>query len=257
MATKSATATLSTDFYFTPVTGLEPVDAFVIDPDSGFLFAPSTTTWQSLAGSTWNNLGNWVNSTLPIRHTVDVFDLGTIQNFTLDIETTVSGTVKYYIYVSNTGEFTGEETETVIQEGDLVNNFRGRFVVVQVYTTANRLEEVTVSTNTETFEQHITDVDTSTLGGTVNERTLSLDNPVSGIVDINIVVQETTAYTQDVYVTDYPSSEVLIPVIKSKSLTPSFALYGLDNIARDGIIDIKITAMPQMKMQGGNLISNR
>jgi len=47
----------------------------------------------------------------------------------------------------------------------------------------------------------------------------------------------------------------LIPVIESKSnTTPTFALYGIDNDPRDGIVDIQITAMRQMVMFEGNIV---
>jgi hypothetical protein len=47
---------------------------------------------------------------------------------------------------------------------------------------------------------------------------------------------------------------VLIPIVKNKSNTaPTFALYGIDNDARDGVVDIKITALPRMVMYGGRL----
>jgi hypothetical protein len=43
-------------------------------------------------------------------------------------------------------------------------------------------------------------------------------------------------------------------VVKNKSATsPTFALYGIDNDPRDGIVDIKITALPRMVMYGGRL----
>jgi hypothetical protein len=257
MAILSAQADFTFEAYFTPVTGLVELEQHQIDPDTGSLIAESLSSWQGLAGQTWNDLSDWVTDTVPLRHTVSEIDLNTIISFTLDIESDIQGDVKYYIYVSDTGDFTGEETETLVQNGDTVDAFTGRYVTVQIFTTSGSIGQVTVTTNTAVFEQQITNIDTSTLGGTAAERTLELDNPVSGIIEMTIDVQDTTPYTQDVYVTDYPSSEVLIPIVKSKGSSPTFALYGLDNVPRDGIVDINIIAMPEMKMVGNNLLSNR
>jgi hypothetical protein len=56
-------------------------------------------------------------------------------------------------------------------------------------------------------------------------------------------------------VSDTANSEILIPVVKSKSSSaPSFALYGIDNDPRDGVVDITITALPRQAMFGGNLV---
>ena len=74
---------------------------------------------------------------------------------------------------------------------------------------------------------------------------------------MTIDVQAVDTYTMDVYVTDYPSSEVVVPVVKSKGANPTFALYGLDNFPRDGVVDINITALPQAVMFNGQIVSNR
>jgi hypothetical protein len=56
-------------------------------------------------------------------------------------------------------------------------------------------------------------------------------------------------------VSDTATSEILIPVIKSKNTTtPTFALYGIDNDPRDGVVDITVTALPRQAMFRGNLV---
>ena len=74
---------------------------------------------------------------------------------------------------------------------------------------------------------------------------------------INLKTQNGNAnnYAVNLYVSDTPTSKILIPVINSKSSSnPSFALYGIDNDPRDGIVDIKITALPRQAMFNGNLV---
>lgn len=78
---------------------------------------------------------------------------------------------------------------------------------------------------------------------------------VSTIYDMNIECKAATSYAVNLYVSDTATSEVLIPVVKSKSATaPAIALYGIDNDPRDGVVDITITALPRMVMTGGNVI---
>jgi hypothetical protein len=57
----------------------------------------------------------------------------------------------------------------------------------------------------------------------------------------------------NLYVSDTATSQVLIPVVKSKGATPTFALYGIDNDARDGVVDISIKALPRQALIGGSL----
>jgi hypothetical protein len=64
-----------------------------------------------------------------------------------------------------------------------------------------------------------------------------------------------TPYAVNLYVSDTPTSEVLIPVVKSKAAAaPSFVLYGIDNDPRDGVVDITLTTLPRQAMISGNMV---
>jgi hypothetical protein len=100
-----------------------------------------------------------------------------------------------------------------------------------------------------------TNVVTSALPGTISARQLTLTRNYSAITDIDIKTQAVTAYNLDVYVTDYISCTTVIPRVVSKNkTTPTIALIGLDNVPRDGTVDITITGLPEQYMSGNNLL---
>jgi len=70
--------------------------------------------------------------------------------------------------------------------------------------------------------------------------------------NIQITVKEVSDFTLESYVTDYPTSTTLIPRIVSKT-AGTIALVGLDNVPRDGIIDVVAEILPEQYMDGNNL----
>jgi hypothetical protein len=88
-----------------------------------------------------------------------------------------------------------------------------------------------------------------------------------------ITPRAASPYAVDLYVSNTATSVLLTPIVISKtaggqyittdyiesgyftsSFGASFALYGIDNDARDGVVDITIKAMPRQVMSGGNLL---
>lgn len=256
MAIQSASATLTADFTLLPITGFIPFSQGDIDAVSGAVKAQGTSSWRQLSGQSWSDFTNYIQSYASIRWTAPIIDLGAVQYFTLNIESEFSGSIYYIIYVSTTGEFTGEETEYCAVEGDYsVPGFYGQYVYVTAVVNGTELRRMTVTADTTVREYLITDVDSSTLSGSSSNRIIDLPAPVSLIKDIRIQAKAATSYAVNLYVSDTATSEVLIPVVKSKSGTsPSFALYGIDNDPRDGIVDIKISALPRQAMFAGNLV---
>jgi hypothetical protein len=223
----------------------------------------STYTWADFNTDsvTWDNWVEWDRQPAdPLVWEANPLDLGENLFFTLEIETVANGDVSYKIYTSTTGAFAGEETETVIANGATsVSGFYGRYVLVYVEVARtsglNVLYGVDVTAKTLTVQEKQGDVDTSTLSGTVNARTVSLTRSFSKITNILVTPHEETAYTLDVYVTDTTTSTYLIPKIISKTLSgPEIALIGVDNQPRDGVVDITITGLPFMSMDGNNLV---
>lgn len=254
MATKSASAALTVTAYQVAKTGFIAYADGVLDTVSGSIKANGTSTWG--AQTSWSTFNSYITSYQTIKWTAPLLDLGAVQYFTLAIEAEFSGTLSYLIHISDTGSFTGEETEYYIEEGDMnVPGFYGRYIYVTSILSGRELRKIQITANATVKEYIIPNVDSSTLSGTNTNRVIDLPTPVSLIKDIHIQVKAATSYPVNLYVSDTATSEILIPVVKSKSGTsPAFALYGIDNDPRDGVVDITIKALPKQIMYGGNIV---
>jgi hypothetical protein len=255
MTTQIAEAILTASFETQTITGFLNIQQGLVDELTGSIKAPSDNRWGALSGTTWAAYNTYTLNPEPIIWTSDLQDLGSVQNFTVAITATGTGSVDYYIiYASETGAFAGEETIVKIVDGDDVQSFYGQYFFTQVKWTGGELASMDITASGNTITQNYRGIDTSTLAGTASERTLSFDFPISGIVELKINPRAATSYPVNLYVSDTATSQVLIPVIKSLDYTtPSFALYGIDNDPRDGTVDITITAMPRQVMSGNNL----
>lgn len=256
MAIKTADAALSFTALQTTITGFINYAQGTLDISTGTIKAKGSNSWLSLQNTTWSAFTNYINNFETIKWTAPLLDLGAVQYFTLNVETQYQGSLYLIVTVSETGVFGGEETITVIEDGNYnISAFYGRYVYVTAVVTGQELSQMSVTANTETVEYLIPNVDTSTLSGTNTARVISLPSPVSAIKDIQIQPKAATSYAVNLYVSDTATSKILIPVVVSKSAaSPTFALYGIDNDPRDGVVDIQITAMRQMGMYQGNLI---
>jgi hypothetical protein len=254
MTIQSASAALTQAFECVAQTGFIPFADGILDEVSGTIKATGTARWSTL--STWADYTRYQQQLNPIRWTTPMIDVGEIKYFTLAIESDFDGDLSYRVYVSATGEFRGEETEYAIENGDYdVPAFFGRYAHVTAYVSGPELRRMTVTSNSNKNTRSLFNVNTNSLGGTSSNRTLTIDPPVSGILDMQIHVKAADAYAVNLYVSDSATSEVLIPVVKSKSSTaPSFALYGIDNDPRDGVVDITLTTLPRQAMISGNLV---
>ena len=227
------------------------------DPVEDIIFSPNTGTWADL--TTWDDWANWATApTDPMIYGIECIDLGRSQVFNLIIETAAQGDVTYYVYTSNTGAFTGEETTTVIQPGDTdVPGFSGRFVIVMLSVAQTvgtpTIFSTIVRASTESNTITLNDVDTSLLSGTTAGRVLSLPRVIGAATNMQITVKHVSNYTLDVYVTDYPTCNTVLPRIIDK-VTPTIALIGLDNVPRDGVVDIKLDYVAAGQRSGNNLI---
>lgn len=256
MAIQSASATLSATFDILPITGFVPYAQGLLDEQTGTIKATGASTWSALSGSTWASWSNYIQTFNEIRWTAPQIDLGAVQYFALNIQADFTGSLHYIVYVSETGAFGGEETQTVIEDGNYsVPGFYGRYIYVTAILNGTELKRLTITADTTVREYVIPNVDSSTLSGTNTNRVIALPTQVSLIKDIHIQVKAATSYAVNLYVSDTATSEILIPVVKSKSgSSPSFALYGIDNDPRDGLVDITVKALPRQVMFGGNLV---
>lgn len=256
MPIQNASASLTSTFNQLTITGFINYQEGIIDSASGAIKAQGSSRWGNLAGTSWSSFTNYQQTLSVIKWTAPLIDLGSLQYFALNIEVEFDGEISYIVYVSETGVFGGEESEYTITSTDTnIAGFYGRFVYVTAIVNGRELRRMTVTTDTTVREYRIPNVSTSTLSGSNTNRVIPLPTVVSVIKDIHIQPKAATSYAVNLYVSDTATSEILIPVIKSKSsTTPSFALYGIDNDPRDGVVDITITALPRMTMFGGNLV---
>ena len=253
MTTQIASANLISEFTLVPVTGFIKYQQGDLGTDGIVRAQTSGNTWADI--NSWDNFKSYQPNYREIRWTAPLIDLGSIIYFTLNIETEFDGECYFMIYISDTGLFAGEETEYIIKDGNYnVESFYGRYAYVTAVVSGRELRKFKITTNTDKVTYDINNVNTSTLAGSISERTIALPRTVSKITDIFISPKAPTAYAVNLYVSDTATSQVLIPVVKSKDPTsPTFVLYGIDNDPRDGVVDIKITALPRMVMYAGRL----
>lgn len=230
-------------------TGYQNVWANTIEPIN-------TGDWTDL--TTWD-VASWNPTATSLLWISNPVSLDQSQTVNFLLESTAQGTVEYDVYASDTGAFAGEETVTSIASGDTgVSAFTGKHFYVAARVTNNSslpvLYSMTVTITTNKYTKiTLNDIDTSTLAGTVSARTVDFGRTVSGVKNMQITVKQVTDYTLDVYVSDYPTCSVVIPRIVDKA-TPSIALVGLDNVPRDGIVDISAEILPEQYMSGNNLL---
>jgi hypothetical protein len=241
-----------------------PNQSGYFDASTNLVRPLSSDTWSAHSGLTWDSWTSWDtpgDTIVWYQPVVDLVSLG-VSNFTLNIETTSTGLVSYKIYTSTTGLFLGEETETIIAQGDTaIPSFSGNFALVVVTCTYNN-EILTLGTCKITpvadsvLELRYNSLDTSTLSGSSTSRTLALTQTVSQVVDILITPHAVSSYALDLYVSSTATSTFVVPKIISKTINgPTFALVGLDNKPRDAIVDIVVLALPSQYMSGNNLVS--
>ena len=256
MPIQSAQAAFTVTASMLPITGFIPYTDGTLDSESSTIKAQGRSSWKSLTGTDWNQFTNYIQNFDILRWTAPRIDLGAVQYFTLNIEAEFSGSLDYLIHVSDTGVFGGEETEYYLKDGNYnIPGFYGRYVYVTAVLQGSELIKILITANTTVKEYIIPNVVTSTLSGTNTNRIIALPTPVSLIKDIHIQPKNASSYAVNLYVSDTATSEILIPVVKSKSSSaPSFALYGIDNDPRDGVVDITVTALPRQAMFGGNLV---
>lgn len=237
-----------------------PANTGYLDEAQGIVFPMDTGTWSDQ--TSWDTFTSWASEPAdPLIYVSDIIDLGQVRSICLKIVTDAQGEVSYDIYTSSTGAFAGEETLTAIAHGaTAVPSFNTRFfaVAVKVAKTAgiNILRGFEITATEQTVTLNYNSLDTSTLSGTVSARTVTLSRTLSQIVSAQITAHALSpAYDFDVYITDTPTSTTLVPRIITKGTTTlTFALTGLDNNDRDGLVDIHIVGMPEQYMSGNNLL---
>lgn len=256
MPIESASAALTATVQQQTVVGFFNYRQGILDINTGAIKPQSRGSWSQLSGKKWSSWQNFQLETTTIQWTSERIDRGQVEYFNLNIESDFDGECSYIIYVSETGDFAGEESEYYVQDGDYnVSAFYGRYAYVTARVIGREFRSMTITASNTKSTFYLSNIDTSTLGGTTAARTLSPNLPISAIIDMQIQPKTATTYNVNLYVSDTATSTALIPMVISKSMpSPSFVMRGIDNDPRDGIVDIVITGLPRQVMTGGNLI---
>lgn len=232
---------------------LDPISQQVVPADTGH-WDNTPTTWDLF--TTW-----YIKPTLPMVYQPRLDDLVTHwpwgTSYNLKIETDADGLVGYEVTTYD-ANYTLLST-TVINPGDQnVPAFTGEYFNVLVVVTATSqtptIRSIQVTASNQMVQQTTSGVNTSTLPGTITARQLPLYRKFGSISNITIDVREVTAYAVDVYVTNTPTSQTVIPrTVSMDRTTPTIALVGIDNHARDAVVDFTITGLASQYMSGNNL----
>jgi hypothetical protein len=232
-----------------------------LDTELGIVTPTNTGTWSDLAGTAWVEYTSWPNNPAnPMVWIADLVQVPFTTPYNLRIETDAQGTVSYDVYTSDSGLFAGEETVTTIANGATsVGSFTGRnvYVVIKVTNTGlpTVLRNVVIRASDFSVDINVR-ADTSLLSGSAGNRTVPLPRTISGIVNMTVSPEAVTAYTPDVYVTDISTTQLVHAMVTDTSFTaPKIGVFGWDGLARDAVVNVKIKALPQQRMQGNNLIS--
>jgi hypothetical protein len=236
-----------------------PASNGILDLAVGQVFPPDLGTWTTTA--TWADFNQWIMLPDVLDYALDPVNLGSVKTFCLNIKTDAVGLVSYIVYTSNTGAFGGEETITFIDQGDVgITAFTAQYVWIEVTVTqtagVNVLNSVNFSIVEKVNKFSINNVDTADINdGSTEGYVLPIDRQVGTITNVQITPQAVTPFQLDVYVTDDATSTLVIPHVTSKTNDSiSFALYGLDNKPRDAIVDVLIEYLPEMYMDGNDLL---
>lgn len=239
--------------------------SFIYDNESNIVRPVSTSTWSGLASTTWDDWNEWAYSqSNQIIYCLENYTFGFPYPYVnFKIKCTATGLMTYKIYTADDSIGDPTTTEYVISQGATsIPAFNSRLVTIMAY--CDKLGDVTPTISqlsvelvqNSATEIQIPNIDTSTLDGSQTARVIPLNGAdISTITDIRIVPRETASpYNLDVYVTNTPTSTYLIPKVISKTVAnPTFALVGVDNQPRDGVVDIIIKALPRYYMDGNNV----
>jgi len=228
------------------------------------IVAPNTSTWADLSGSSWSEWRSYTGTpSSTLTWLTEPSDLGSINFFTVTTQADIAGVVTYYVYVSSTGEFNGEETETVIAPGDEnIFGFFGRYAMIGIsveYDPAQGQPAINAFEFTSSgkfLQLLISDQNSGDLDSYGTGRVLPMPKPVSRIFNAQI----TTHISEDYVVDDYVALDYFAI---GQSTYASIVSKGVDNIilkfvdaggnVTDTVFDAVVYALPELYMNGNNL----
>ena len=194
----------------------------------------------------WSTWLNWTQDSADLIVQVDD-DLDTVAVRVPQLNLVAQGTQTITLKVSNTGAFAGEETTIAFTyDGSAVSIPAGRYyrwsvTVSELNDQTPVIEQIESSYSTVYTTQEFISVDTSTLDGTVDARTVP--TTVGTVYSAVITTTKNTAYVDRAYsVPDTFSVSTIAPVAGIVSKSP-LQIYLQDHygVPVDGIVDITVT----------------
>tara|TARA_R100000734_G_C3318358_1_gene112437 strand:- start:503 stop:1231 length:729 start_codon:yes stop_codon:yes gene_type:complete len=225
-------------------------------------FDKTSRTYKSLPTETWASYTNWSTFTswagtpsASVSFTTPIRDAGKIANWNPIVNVSASIPPDITIFAGSTLESTGQidiASTTVITPGtDPVNAVFGRYFQFKITlnkdsATQNDPEiaaiDIDLTENTITINQ--SDIDTSTLGGSVGQRNLTFNQNIGKLT--SVIVQP--HYTG----LDDSAGDKQTPIVYiDKTSTPTVLnIFNIDTYGKrtrmDCIIDVQATGLPKL-----------
>ena len=196
------------------------------DANNNVYLPKSVETWDNLDGSSaggpsWDNWTEWrLTPVLPLEFTSPVFDAEQINyyNINTDVDYTPIGNITFTLFYGNTVDSSGGTIDSPSSiswtPGGTVSAVEARFFQLKVAISEDssgiglaQLNRMSFGATSDPITETITDLDTSTLGGSVGQRTLSVTTGFSQITSLICQAQSTEVkYVADGYVTSDDSA---------------------------------------------------
>jgi hypothetical protein len=240
------------------------------DEDSGFYRALSVETWDNYDGSsaggpTWEDWATWNgNAQLPLTFTTGVTDYGSkeLLQVTTSIQAShpVQTTITYGDTVDSSGGSIDSPSTYTVNPGDTsVPAFEARYFQFTVSITVDSaggdttadyfIAGITTNLGGDTVSTQLSNVDSSTLSGTVGERDLAAFTTISSLKSIVITPHQATGggtfYVNTGYVASgyfTPEGGLSLPHVVVEKGTPN-KLYIYDIADNNTAIDCTFDAV--------------
>ena len=242
-------------------------------------FGRTTGVYRPLSVETWDDYTSWDSFTgwtgtpvLPLEFTTAVTDYGssTLLNFSVEAETSdpFTTTISYSDTVDSAGALISPSTVTITPNTSSISAIKARYWQFKITIDADSagaltgpdISSITTSLSEETVTRTLTDIDSSSLGGSVGLRELPTVPGISGITSLIAQPHAQTAdYVAAGYVdAGYAAQGLLsIPVVLIEKSTPVILhIYDaeLSNSPADCVFDALITGLPAITSNGvGNI----
>jgi len=240
-----------------------PSTNYIFDEANSLITTENQGTWADKSGVGWDDWKSWAdNPVTPLTWVSQPIDLGEVAYFNLSWTILCQGTPTFTVYTSQTGAFAGEETATTVNVNDTdIEAFYGRYVLVFVslaFVPAEGFPQISqfdFTSSGKPLELNQFDVDSSTLSGSADARTIVMPRTVSRVLSMQLT-PHTGDYVADSYVADdyVIESAPGFPAIVSKTRSgPSVTFINTSGTKVDAVFDVKMNVLPEQFMDERNL----